>query len=101
MSKSVVFNVALPVSDLMRKLEPFIQAEVAARVQRSPAAVSQPLLRTDPSSIDEAISNVTRALTRVENSQNSRDEIPATKALVAAATALRRVHEAIKDMKGQ
>lgn len=85
MSKEVLLDRLAPEIDvIVKERMAAIAGETAAR-------------RSLDQALDHAIKNVTRAVARVDNSRNSRDEIPAINALVAAASGLRRAHIAYQE----
>ncbi len=89
MSKEALLDRLAPEIDvIVKERMAAIAGETAAKEQHR---------RSTSDALEQAIKNVTRAVARVDNSRNTRDEVPAINALVAAASGLRRAHKAHQE----
>lgn len=84
---------------LLERLAPEIDVIVKERMAAiaGDTAAKKERRRTRDEALEEAIKNVARAVARVDNSRNTRDEVPAINALVAAASGLRRAQKAHQE----
>jgi hypothetical protein len=96
--KTVELKVQLPIGDAMASLGPEIDILLAQRLAE--LRTRHLATRSLGVAVERAINNVTRAITRVENAHQSRDEKPALAALIAAAKGLRRARATQKQAKG-
>lgn len=89
-------TVQMPVADVLATLAPTIDDIVNQRVaeirERQDGSARRRII-----ALDLAITNVSRAVVRLENSHNSRDERAATTALVAASKGLHKAFKAYKQ----
>ena len=86
----VLLQLKLPEDQILQQLEPQIQAEVQKRYTELDIQIAA--IRSAKLAIDDVI----RAVDRVEDSRNSRDEQPSIQNLVKAAAKLRRLFEAYR-----
>lgn len=96
--KTVELRVQLPVGDAMASLASEIELRVAERVRELRA--QQMATRHVDRALEQAISNVTRAITRVENAQHTHDEKAAFAALLSSAKGLRKAKTLLQKSKG-
>lgn len=93
MKSSIDIRVRIPVADIVDAMSDEVAREVERQIAPFvpvPPAVERPARVLSPSaSVDEAISAVVEAVTRLENSTHTRDEVPAVAALRKAALSLR------------
>ncbi|MFD1330230.1 hypothetical protein [Mycoplana ramosa] len=96
---AIDLTIAVPKDVLLDRLAPDIDGIVRDRMAAisGQTAAREERRRSVDAALHQAIKNVTRAVARVDNSRNTRDEVPAINALVAAASGLRRAHSAFQE----
>ena len=90
-------SVSVSAEEVLKQLQPEIEAEVRARLAARDAMLAH--RRSELQALETAIDTVVAAVGRVDNSHHSRDESRAIQALVAAASGLRRASYMLKKGK--